>query len=86
METEGRETPVMNPEAMYALTKGVAEDRHRRAEKARIARQVRLATGGESTVRRWLQSLARARPAVPDLTVGDPQPEVPVEDPWSEAA
>ncbi|HEY5727513.1 MAG TPA: hypothetical protein VIV08_02775 [Acidimicrobiia bacterium] len=77
---------MMNPEAMYALTKGVAEDRHRRADQARTARQARLASGRESTLRRWLQSLARARPAVPDLPVGDPQPEVPVEDPWSEAA
>ena len=76
----------MNPEAMYALTKGVAEDRHRRADKARTAHQARLASGRESTLRRWLQSLARARPAVPHLAVGDPQPEVPVEDPWSEAA
>ena len=60
----------MNPEAMYALTKGVAEDRHRRAEKARIARHARLDSGRESTLRRWLQSLARARPAVPHLAVG----------------
>ncbi|CAN5327061.1 MAG: hypothetical protein ACR2JP_03945 [Acidimicrobiia bacterium] len=70
-------------EMLYTLVKSMQDDRIRQAEHARRARAV---VGPRSGLPRWLQSLMPYRPPTPDPPAAEPQPEVPVEDPWREAA
>jgi|GEM_PF-4518086 len=70
-------------EMLYTLVKSIQDDRIREAEQARRARAVVRPRSG---LPRWLRSLVPYRPATPDLPAAEPPPEVPVEDPWREAA
>ena len=75
----------LNHEMYHTLAAAMADDRIREAEQLRLVRLAR-ASRPRSGLMRWIESLTRSRPVVPHLGDPEPQPEVPVEDPWSEAA